>query len=155
MEVVRLFGCKSLRKPSASFCPLSTGKSHSGGVKARARHGCYQGGLGAPLQPSVDMVRGPAAAGIAIVSGGERVGSSWRSSEPQTSWPEELLQVDLIVPVDSEAPVAGGSPRPAECTHPMLSSLCATSGQTNLSAGPGLRGLSDIGRSVQKPNKSP
>lgn len=130
---------------------LSTGKSHSGGVKARARHGCYQGGLGAPLQPSVDMVRGP----IAIVSGGERVGSSWRSSEPQTSWPEELLQVDLIGPVNSEAPVAGGSPRPVECTHPMLSSLCATSGQTNVSAGLGLRGLSDTGLSVQKPNKSP
>lgn len=49
-------GSKGLRKPSASFGPLSTGKSDSGGVKASPRHGGYHG-LGEPLRPSMDVAR--------------------------------------------------------------------------------------------------
>lgn len=90
--------------------------------------------------------RGTAGARLCNVSGGERGGSNWRTSEPQTSG------LDLIVSVDLETPVAGGPPR---CAHPIPSSLCTTSRGTHISACLGLSGLADTGISVQKPNESP
>lgn len=49
-------GYKRLRKPSASFCLPSTGKSDSGGVQARVRRGSYQG-FGAFSPTSVGRAR--------------------------------------------------------------------------------------------------
>lgn len=64
-------GYKRLRKPSASFCLPSTGKSDSGGVKARVRRGSYRG-LGAPSPPSVDRARDRRSAAMQRLRWGER-----------------------------------------------------------------------------------